>query len=172
MLKKIDRILLAISNMMAYAAAVATLLIILLVVSSASMRYLFRTPFNFSEELVGLLFLLSSVLTLPYVAAHKHSIRIMFAANLLPKRWSFLGEIFDYIIILVFSLWFGLASLEYCISTAELGSRSEQADFLLWPWIAALPASSFMLFLVAFVHLLLVMRQGSAGDQHQLSESL
>lgn len=154
MLERAERLLRLLATALAFIAAAAVAAITILVILSSAMRYVVKVPFSFTEELVGLLFLTSSMLSLPYVAAHRQTIRVVLLVRLLPKRLRILGDVFDHLVVLAFSLWFAKVTLDYCLFAVDLETRSEQSDILLWPWIALMPFGSLLVAVITLVQLL------------------
>ena len=165
MLDRTDRLLRRLATMLIFLAAFAAAAITVLVILSATMRYVVRTPFRFTEELVGLLFLASSMLSLPYVAAHRQTIRVAILLRFLPERLRILGDLFDAIVVFAFSVWFTRATLDYCLFAADLETRSEQADILLWPWITLMPFCSLLIAVITLVQILLRLTRPEGGPQ-------
>jgi TRAP-type C4-dicarboxylate transport system permease small subunit len=154
MLLTIHRALLRLSQLLSYAASAALALMVLLVVLSSAMRYIVHSPFHFTEELVGLLFLATSFFTIPLNAAERRVIRIVILVRLLPARLAWLGEIFDQLILLVFASWFCVLSWHFTSFAWEIEARSEQSDLLLAPWMAMMPACTFLVAVIVVVQLL------------------
>lgn len=156
MLISLHRALLTLARYVAYIASAALVVMVALVVLSAVMRYGFRSPFHFTEEFVGLLFLATSFLTIPLNAAQGKMIRIVVLVNLVPKKFTWIVEIFFQLVLTVFSFWFFAASAEFARFAWEIEARSEQAEILLAPWMALMPCSMFLVGLISVMKLLLI----------------
>ena len=65
-MQRIETLLYALTRIIVHIGTVAALLLTGLVVLSSIMRYLLGSPFHFTEELVGLLFMAMVFLTVPF----------------------------------------------------------------------------------------------------------
>ena len=153
------------ARVLSYVAAGALAAMVGLVVLSSVMRYVVRTPFHFTEELVGLLFLATSFFTIPLNAAERRVIRIVILVRLLPARLKWLGETFDQLVVLIFAGWFFVASLEFTRFAWEIEARSEQSDLLLAPWMAVMPFCTLLLAVIVAVQLILRLLGHAIGRQ-------
>ena len=150
---RIETALHALSRSIVYVATVAALLLTGLVVLSAVMRYLVASPFHFTEELVGLLFMTMVFFTLPYGISERRHIRVTIFTRLLPPRGKRVAEAFNSVIVIIFGSLFFVQSWKFTAFTHEIGARSEQSEIVLAPWMATIPATIGLLVLVALVQL-------------------
>jgi len=124
------------------------------VVLSAVMRYFFRTPFHFTEELVALLLLASIFLTLPRATCRGEHIRVMVLLQAVPPRAQRMMEAFAGLVIAVFAAIFALHASDFLLFSFSIGAKTEQTRMLLWPWLLLMPVSAGLVLLIALLQLL------------------
>ncbi|SLN75538.1 TRAP transporter small permease [Oceanibacterium hippocampi] len=137
-------------------ATVAFSAMAIFVVASAAARYIAGAPFHFTEELVGLLFLIGTFLTFPHAATSRDQIRMTLFVEMLPRRAGMFSGLFSSLIVSIFSGWFCYALGKYAYTAFQFNTRTEQAEILIWPWmllLVVLIASGGLIALVNFVHL-------------------
>ncbi|MEQ8345220.1 MAG: TRAP transporter small permease [Sneathiellaceae bacterium] len=134
-------------------AACAAVLLTLFVCLSAAMRYLFGSPFHFTEELVALLFLAMVFLTLPAATSRRQHIRVTLVTARLRGSWRSVANAFNVAVILAFSTWFGIEAFRFADFAVEIGAITEQSGIILWPWMAVLPASAGLAALISLLQL-------------------
>lgn len=126
---------------------------------SAVMRYLAGSPFHFTEEIVGLLFVSMVFLTLPACNFFDRDIVIdLFRA---PRRRPIriAKKALSEAVIVMFYLIFGYQSYKFAHLSFVLQSRSEMGEILLHPWMFIIPAACILGILIRLGKLLLVMQQ-------------
>lgn len=129
-------------------AAVAAVLMSFLVFSSAVMRYVVGTPFTFSDELTGLLFVSMAFLSMPLGLALRRHINVDVVTRSLRGAWLHLADIASSVVVTVFGVWFAYESYQFAEFSFELNSRSDVGALLLWPWMALLPLCTAIVVLV------------------------
>ncbi len=139
-----------VSLLLMYAAAALLAVLCFFVAISAIMRYLVGSPFRFTEELVGLLFVATVFLTLPLCFVLNRNISMSLIVDRLPAGVRRITDVFGFLACLAFVWLFGSASLQFALQSLNLESRSDMAELLLWPWMLVMPIS------VACVGLILV----------------
>ncbi|MGE0845887.1 MAG: TRAP transporter small permease [Flavobacteriaceae bacterium] len=128
------------------------------VVLGAAARYVLGAPFHFTEETVALLFLGGAFLAYPSSATGVEQIRMTILIGLVPQRFKALPELFNRLIVAAFSGWFGYAVATFAADAYELGTRTEQAEIPIWPWIALMAAGAGLSALISLVHLVRILR--------------
>jgi len=150
----VERLFTVIARAMLYVATAALLLLTFLVVLSSVMRYVYGAPFSFTEELVALLYMTSIFLAVPLATAE----RIHVAIAVLPRKIMHLLRyplrILACLIMIVFCVWFTIVAYEFVAQSYAFHSRSEQAEILLWPWMAIMPISMIFVALISILHLI------------------
>ena len=149
-----ERVFTFIARAMQFVATAALLLLTSLVVLSSLMRYVYGSPFSFTEELVALLYMSSIFLALPLATAE----RIHVAIAVLPKKLMHLLRyplrLLACLIMIAFCVWFTLVAYEFMAQSYSFNSRSEQAEILLWPWMAIMPVSMGFVVVISILHLI------------------
>jgi TRAP-type C4-dicarboxylate transport system permease small subunit len=121
-------------------AVVAGMLMTTFVVMASVMRYFVGSPFRFTEEVVGLLFVALAFLGLPWATMRNRHLRITLIPDKLPpavRRWT---DLLGMILVLIFLVAFGWQSWEFASFSLMLNARSDMGGILLFPWMALLPA--------------------------------
>lgn len=119
----------------------ASILLTGFVCLSVFMRYFVRTPFPFSEELVALLFLATVFMSFPFATVFDRHIRISIFTDLFKAPGRRLGAILNHAVIVAFTVWFGLLSIDYTSFSYQLDVKAEISGWTLWPWMAIMPAA-------------------------------
>lgn len=121
--------------------AAATAIIFALLAGSSIQRYLVGSPVPYTEELAGLLFVVTSLAAVPYGVVTGQHIRLLLAWRKLPQplaSWLALaGDLLGVAVLWVLIRQM-IAFAEY---SREVGSRTEIAELLLWPWMYFMPAA-------------------------------
>jgi len=154
-----------VSLFLMYAAAALLAVLGFFVALSAIMRYVVGSPFRFTEELVGLLFVAAVFLALPLCFVLNRNICMSLIVDRLPSGVRRITDFLGFLACLAFVSLFGAASLEFALQSLNLESRSDMAELLLWPWMLVMPVS------VACVGLILVGQRlpsvfGRLGTSH------
>jgi TRAP-type C4-dicarboxylate transport system permease small subunit len=140
-----------IGSLLVYIAACALFVMFVFVCLSAFMRYLVQRPFDFTEEFVGLLFLVTVFLSLPYATSRKMHMNVTIGIGRLKGRWRAIFAGFNLIVMFAFSAWFAVLSYDFTAFAYDIDAASEQVSITLWPWMAMLPAVSGLIALIALV---------------------
>lgn len=130
-------------------AAAAALAMTALVVLASVMRYVVGAPFRFTEELVALLYAAMMFLTIPLCTLQNKHIGMSLGVEMAGAGGRRILRLLASLVTLAFTICFVVESWKFSAFARELGSRSEQVDFLLWPWMALMPA--MMLFVAVIV---------------------
>jgi len=134
-------ILAAAARTMHWASALAVVLIAALVVLASIMRYVVGSPFPFTEEAVGLLFLTMVFGTIPMATLKDQHIAVDLLHSVAGKGVRRLLHLSQLAVLLIFSAWFTWEAIDYARLSFRLGARSEQVAIRLWPWIAIMPVT-------------------------------
>lgn len=137
----LDRALERLCTGLLYLAVIAGMLMTSFVVLASLMRYLVGSPFRFTEELVGLLFVAMASLGLPWATLHNRHLRITLIPDRLPAPLRKLSELMSTMLILVFSAYFGWLAWDFAYTSLRINARSEMGGIYLFPWMALLPTA-------------------------------
>ncbi|BBK36358.1 hypothetical protein STAQ_14360 [Allostella sp. ATCC 35155] len=110
------------------------------VVLATVMRYFVGSPFRFTEELVGLLFVALAFLGLPWATMHNRHLRITLILDRLPPALRRAADLLGQALVLVFLAVFAWQSWEFAAFSLMLNSRSDMGGIPLFPWMALLPS--------------------------------
>lgn len=117
------------------------MLMTVLVIVAACMRYLVGKPFDFTEEVVALLYMGVVFSVLPMTTWRGHHITV----SLLPQRLANALQsplrVAAGLVMIAFCTWFAIEAYQFTAVSRDMGSRSEQVGILLWPWMALIPIS-------------------------------
>jgi len=140
-------------EVLSWLAAIAVGLLTALVVTSAVMRYFIGLPLRFGDELVSLLFLASAFLTLPKGATRQNAVRVEVISSKLRGKQAVVCELLATLVLLAFSVWFGLVVYEFTEFNYLIDARTEQVGMPLWVWTMVMPLSLAVVALVAVTNL-------------------
>lgn len=142
------------ASILAGIAAVMAIIMASFVALSAMMRYILGSPFSFTEEFVGLIFIALVFTGMPICTLRRSHISVSIVPDMLRGRARHFVQRCSYVLILVFALWFGQLTWEYMQSMIELGARTHGVRLLLWPWTAILPISCFLVVIAALLRII------------------
>ncbi len=149
----VERAFARIARLMLYASAVSLLLMTALVVTASFMRYLLGRPFDFTEELVALLYMSMVFLAIPLVTVQGSHVNV----SVLPARLqNALGAVLRVgagLVMIAFCTWFTIETYAFVEESRRFSSRSEQVEILLWPWMAVIPITMAFVTIIAVFHL-------------------
>lgn len=134
---------------MLYVATAAGIVLTWFVAVAAVMRYVVGSPFPFTEEVVGLLFVVMVFLTLPYCTMENHHIRVTIVSEKLTGRWRALSALGAVGCVLIFCAVYGFYSLNFTALSFWLNSTSDIGRFALWPWMATMPLAALLMGIAA-----------------------
>ena len=150
----LERAFAAVARWMAYAGALALLVMTALVVVSSVMRYFVGSPFRFTEELVALFYMSMVFLAIPLVTMNDSHVAVSVMPERVEVRFRSLLRVGAALVIIVFCAWFAYEAFSWMDHSRRLNSKSEQADFVLWPWMAVIPVTMAFVTLIAVFRLL------------------
>lgn len=149
----LERLFLAVARWMAYAGALALLVMTALVVISAVMRYFIGSPFGFTEELVALFYMSMVFLAIPLVTMNSTHVAVSVMPERVKLKFSQVLRVGAALVVVVFCAWFAYEAFGWMDHSRRLHSKSEQADFLLWPWMAVIPGTMTFVAIIALFRL-------------------
>ncbi len=145
MIDTLDRVMLAICRVCLWLGAASAGAIFLLLAGSSVKRYVLGSPWPFTEELAGLLFVVTSFAAVPYGAFRAQHIRILVVWRRLPVRaGTWLGVLGDLLGVAVLGVVV-LQMVAFAEYSREVGARSEVSQLLLWPWMYCMPLALTLL---------------------------
>lgn len=150
----IERLFTIVARAMLYVATAALLLLTFLVVLSSLMRYVYGAPFSFTEELVALLYMTSIFLAVPLATVDRIHVAIAVLPSKIMHLLRYPLRILACLVMIAFCVWFTIVAYEFVAQSYAFHSRSEQAEILLWPWMAIMPISMIFVALISILHLI------------------
>lgn len=139
---------------MAGLAALTMIGIVAVIVTSVLMRRLSSTPLHITEEVVGLMLSASLFLGLPLVTLRAQHVRVSIVSDALGPRFAPLVRVAALIVGLVFFGWIIRESVPWFDFAFRRTLRTETARLLLYPWMAVLPLSLALTWLIFLARLL------------------
>ena len=121
-------------------AVVSGMLMTTFVVLASVMRYFVGSPFRFTEELVGLLFVAVAFLGLPWATMHNRHLRITLIPDRLPAGFRKVTDLVAGLLVIVFCAVFAVQSWEFAAFSLSLNARSDMGGIPLFPWMVLMPA--------------------------------
>ncbi|EAR51280.1 hypothetical protein OG2516_17665 [Oceanicola granulosus HTCC2516] len=119
-----------------------------LVTTSVILRRVAGTPLHITEDVVGLLLTAMLFLGLPLVTLRAQHVRVSIVSNALEPRFGGAVRIAALLVGLVFFGWIFLKALPWLEFAWKRNLKSETARLLLYPWMAALPVSVGLTWLI------------------------
>ncbi|WP_254694473.1 TRAP transporter small permease [Alloyangia pacifica] len=126
---------------MALLAAVAMVGIVGIITTSVIMRRFFNSPVHITEDMVGLMLSAMLFLAMPLVTLRAEHVRVSIVADALQSRIPRLLRTAAMLVGVVFFGWILLESIPWFEFAWKRTLKSETARVLLYPWMAALPLS-------------------------------
>lgn len=112
-----------------------------LITTSVILRRFVGTPLHITEDVVGLLLSATLFLALPLVTMRAQHVRVSIIANALEPRFSTAVHIAAMLVGIVFFGWIFVETLPWLEFAWKRNLKSETARLLLYPWMATLPLS-------------------------------
>jgi TRAP-type C4-dicarboxylate transport system permease small subunit len=119
-----------------FVAGIALGIVVCLVAGSAIMRYVFGSPFRFTEEIVGLLFAAMAFFSIAYCALCDREIKVDIIYESISKPLQRAGQFIAAIARLIFAVWIGLLVYDFASLSFRIGSRTDMTGIILWPWMS------------------------------------
>lgn len=145
----LERLFLVVARWMAYAGALALMVMTALVVVSSVMRYFVGSPFRFTEELVALFYMSMVFLAIPLVTMNDTHVAVSVMPERVKLRFGRVLGVGAALVVVAFCAWFAYEAFGWMDHSRRLHSKSEQADFLLWPWMAVIPLTMAFITVIA-----------------------
>jgi TRAP-type C4-dicarboxylate transport system permease small subunit len=161
----LHRALELLSKTLLFAAVIAGILMTGFVVLASLMRYLIGSPFAFTEEIVGLLFVATAFLGLPWATTRNLHLRITLIPHHLPPSLRTVCEIGSTILVVIFCAAFGYFSWDFAATSLRVNAHSEMGGLALFPWMVLMPAMSALMGLTAVVELARRLTGGHVQEQ-------
>ena len=131
----LDKLLRAVAGALAGVGAAALAGIFVLVLVAVVMRYVWGRPFDFTEELSGLLMTLAVFTLLPSVVLREINIRVTVISERLPARAQRVLFVVGQLLLLAFCAIFVREAWGIYEFTAKLNLMSEQSRLPLAPFL-------------------------------------
>ncbi|APE45487.1 C4-dicarboxylate ABC transporter [Sulfitobacter alexandrii] len=125
-----------------------------LVTTSVIMRRFAGTPLHITEDVVGLLLTAMLFLALPLVTLRAQHVRVSIVADALTPRFGGAVHVAAMLVGIVFFGWIFIKALPWLEFAWKRNLRSETARLLLYPWMAALPLSVGLTWIIFAARLL------------------
>lgn len=106
-----------------------------LVVLAVAMRYFVHRPFDATEELVGLLYMVATFSAIPLVSLNRRHIVVGILSENVGPAVARILLVGASLVFIAFMGWLALATYQMTVNTARFAGRTEQVGFLLWPWM-------------------------------------
>lgn len=139
MLALLDRLLRRVTGVLMICATIGGAMMAVTIVASAAARYLLGAPLAFQEELVGLFFVSLAFLALPDCTIRDGHIAIVAVRDRQGPFWRRLASLVALLATLAFTVWFADLSYDFTALSYQIGSRSDVASLILFPWMALMP---------------------------------
>lgn len=133
---------------LALAASLCMIAIVGLVTTSVIMRRVAGTPLHITEDIVGLLLTAMLFLALPLVTLRAQHVRVSIVSNALEPRFGGAVQVAALLVGIVFFGWVFINALPWLEFAWKRNLKSETARLLLYPWLAALPLSVGLIWVI------------------------
>jgi TRAP-type C4-dicarboxylate transport system permease small subunit len=160
----LDRLALA----LALAASLCLIVIVGLVTTSVILRRVADTPLHVTEDVVGLLLTAMLFLGLPLVTLRAQHVRVSIVVNALAPRYGGAVQATAMLVGVVFFGWIFVKALPWLEFAWARNLKTETARLLLYPWMAALPLSMGLTWVIFAARLTGLL----AREQHASPEAL
>ena len=167
-MRTLERLIFRVAQGLTYLATIALLLMATLVITSSIMRYFVGRPFDFTEELVALLYMSMVYLAFPLVTARRSQITVSVLPERMTVLFSGLLRVCAGLVMIAFCTWFTIEALDFAQYSHRLRSRTEQVDLLLWPWMALIPVTMAFTTLVELFYIFHKSDSSSLGREQAL----
>ena len=115
--------------------------IVALTVTGVMMRRFANTPLHVTEDAVGLMLSAALFLALPLVTLRGQHVRVSIVADALRRRFDTGVHVAAMLVGLAFFGWMVHEAIPWFDFAWQRGLKSETARLLLYPWMATLPLS-------------------------------
>lgn len=156
---------------LAVLAAVCMLGIVALITTSVVMRRVAGAPLRITEDAVGLMLSAVLFLGLPLVTLRSQHVRVAIVANALGPRFERALHVAAMLVGLVFFGWLFVKALPWLEFAWRRNLRTETARLILYPWMATLPLSVGLTWLIYAARLGGVLEPERPSDPETLPAS-
>jgi TRAP-type C4-dicarboxylate transport system permease small subunit len=161
----IDTIYGKVAALLNYLACIWFAAVLVIVITSAAARYFFNSPFGFTEELVGLLISTMLLMAIPLNYHENKHIRVTMVSDHFKGWLKKAAWIFACFVTLVFTSWFGYASLEWLGFAAELNLKTTNTGIPLTPWMMVLTSVMFLVAIAGLISLLKIITKADESTE-------
>lgn len=154
-----QRALAGLASLLAALSALAVGAIVVVLVFSAVQRYALARPMPETEELAGFLFVALAFLSIADGFVRNRQIRIEMVWRKLPVRVQGWATIAGHLLTLAVLALLARELFGFARVSMEFGSRSDNADILMWPWMMLMPLGIVTLALAVAVRIAVDLRR-------------
>lgn len=158
-----QRAISGLASLLSALSALAVAGIVVILVFSAVQRYLLTRPMPETEELAGFLFVALAFLSIADGFVRNRQIRIEMVWRKLPPRLQGWATVAGHLLTLVVLALIARELYGFAWSSLEFGSRSDNADILMWPWMMVMPFGMAMLALAVVARIAVDLRRIRSG---------
>jgi TRAP-type C4-dicarboxylate transport system permease small subunit len=145
MLAPVNRLIDATCRFGLQLGAASTAGIFLLLAGSSIRRYALGSPLSYTEELAGLLFVVTSFAAVPFGVLSGRHIRLLLVWRYLAQPWaSWFAVVGDLLAVAIVGL-IVVQMVAFAEYTRQVGARTEISELLLWPWMYVMPLALSLL---------------------------
>lgn len=126
---------------MAALAALCMVGIVGIITSGVVMRRVVGAPLHITEDIVGLMLSAVLFLGLPLVTLRSQHVRVSIVVNALHVRFAVFTHVAAMLVGILFFGWIFIKALPWIEFAFVRNLKSETARLLLYPWMAILPVS-------------------------------
>lgn len=158
-----QRAVAGLAALLAALSALAVAGIVVILVFSAVQRYVLTRPMPETEELAGFLFVALAFLSIADGFVRNRQIRIEMVWRKLPARLQGWATIAGHVMTLAVLALIARELYGFAWSSLEFGSRSDNADLLMWPWMMVMPLGMALLALAVVARIAVDLRRIRTG---------
>ncbi|MFV0492791.1 MAG: TRAP transporter small permease [Pseudorhodobacter sp.] len=133
---------------MAVLASLCMVGIVGVIVAGVVMRRFANAPLHITEDVVGLMLSAALFLALPLVTLRAQHVRVAIVANALQRRFATAVHVGAMLVGLFFFGWIFMKALPWLEFAWGRNLKSETARLLLYPWMAVLPLSMAVIWMI------------------------
>lgn len=133
---------------MAILAALAMVGIVAIIVTGVVMRRFANAPLHITEDIVGLMLSVVLFLAVPYVTLRSKHVRVAIVTEAVGRRFRPVLSSAAMLVGVLFFGWIFIESLPWFEFAWKRGLKTETARILLYPWMAVLPISIGLTWLI------------------------
>lgn len=153
---------------MAALSALCMVGIVAIITSGVVMRRLVGSPLHITEDIVGLMLSAVLFLGLPLVTLRSQHVRVSIVVNALHARFAVLAHFAAMLVGILFFGWIFIKALPWIEFAFVRNLKSETARLLLYPWMAILPLSVGLTWVIFAARLTGILER----ENHEIAEAL